>query len=72
MPNVRIVFVICACGAGVKMKTIIVEGNIGAGKSTLLHVIQRYLDVHVLFEPIDMWQNIDSKYNLLEQFYSVK
>lgn len=46
-----------------------VEGNVGAGKSTLLNIIKKHLDVVVVSEPCDQWQDIEG-YNLLDAFYS--
>ncbi len=46
----------------------ILEGNIGAGKSTFLRILQDYLPVQVLFEPLQDWQNVDGE-NLLDRFY---
>jgi deoxyadenosine/deoxycytidine kinase len=47
----------------------IIEGNIGAGKSTLVSLIQKQLDVHVIFEPHDQWQAVGGTENLLDRFY---
>lgn len=52
-------------------KAIIVEGNIGAGKSTFLRLINDLLDVHVVYEPHDQWQDIGGE-NLLDAFYKDK
>jgi deoxyadenosine/deoxycytidine kinase len=46
----------------------IVEGNIGAGKSTFLRLLTQYLDVHIVPEPHEKWQNVGG-HNLLENFY---
>jgi deoxyadenosine/deoxycytidine kinase len=51
-------------------KRLIVEGNIGAGKSTFLRVIQSHLDLEVIFEPHEQWQNVGEGDNLLELFYN--
>lgn len=51
------------------MKTLIVEGNIGAGKSTLLHILKQYLQVNIVYEPLDMWQHVTDDQNLLDCFY---
>src|SRR5579885_2375693 len=48
---------------------LIVEGNIGAGKSTFLKMIQDFLDVQLIYEPHQQWQNVGGE-NLLERFYS--
>ena len=47
---------------------IIVEGNIGAGKSTFLTILQKNLDLEIIFEPTDKWK-IGEQNNLLELFY---
>lgn len=52
-------------------KAIIVEGNIGAGKSTFLRLIKDLLDVQVVYEPHEQWQNIGGE-NLLDSFYRDK
>ena len=45
-----------------------VEGNIGAGKSTFLRLIEQWLDVQVVFEPHQKWQEVGGE-NLLDEFY---
>lgn len=45
-----------------------VEGNIGSGKSTFLKKISESLDLSIIFEPAEKWQNIQS-HNLLDEFY---
>lgn len=50
-------------------KAIIVEGNIGAGKSTFLRLIHELLDVQVVYEPHEQWQNVGGE-NLLDAFYT--
>ena len=52
-------------------KAIIVEGNIGAGKSTFLRLIKDLLDVQVVYEPHEQWQDIDGE-NILDSFYKDK
>jgi deoxyadenosine/deoxycytidine kinase len=47
----------------------IVEGNIGSGKSTFLRIMNKLLKIPVLFEPLERWQSIDGKYNILQKFY---
>jgi deoxyadenosine/deoxycytidine kinase len=47
---------------------IIVEGNIGAGKSTFLRVLQKNLDLEIIFEPTEKWK-VGEQNNLLELFY---
>lgn len=44
------------------------EGNIGVGKSTFLKILESDLDISTVFEPVDLWQNING-HNLLEHFY---
>lgn len=48
---------------------IIVEGNVGAGKSTFLKIVQKYLDVGLVFEPHEQWQKVADVGNLLDLFY---
>jgi len=48
--------------------TLCIEGNVGVGKSTFLAFLQKHLDVDLLFEPNELWQDVDG-YNLLEQFF---
>lgn len=55
--------------SGVAPKSFIVEGNIGAGKSTFLKIIQKHLDVQVVFEPHEKWQKVIDGQNLLDKFY---
>lgn len=50
-------------------KVFILEGNIGAGKSTFLDLIGKNLDVDIIFEPADKWQNVGTAGNLLDLFY---
>lgn len=52
-------------------KVIIVEGNIGAGKSTFLRLINDLLDVQVVYEPHEQWQDINGE-NILDSFYKDK
>ncbi len=47
---------------------IMIEGNVGVGKSTFLNYLHQNLNVDVVFEPNELWQNVDG-YNLLEQFF---
>ncbi len=54
---------------GLGPKSFIVEGNIGAGKSTFLKIIQNNLDVQVVFEPHEKWQEVVDGHNLLDKFY---
>lgn len=48
---------------------LMIEGNIGAGKSTFLKILKKHLDVDIIFEPTDKWQNLDDQNNLLNLFY---
>lgn len=53
-----------------KRRYFIVEGNIGAGKSTFIKMLVRYLNIQVVLEPHEQWQNIGEKGdNLLDLFY---
>lgn len=45
-----------------------IEGNIGSGKSTFLKKISDLFTIPLLFEPCDLWQNING-HNLLNEFY---
>lgn len=47
---------------------VIIEGNVGVGKSTFLNYLSQHLDVDVIFEPNQLWQDVDG-HNLLEQFF---
>lgn len=48
--------------------TIFVEGNVGVGKSTFLHFLKDNLGLHVLYEPNQLWQDVDGN-DVLEQFF---
>lgn len=48
---------------------IMIEGNMGAGKTTFLRLLQKHLDVDVIFEPTDKWQSHSDENNLLNLFY---
>jgi len=39
--------------------TVAVEGNVGSGKSTLLEYFQKYPDMAVYPEPVDVWTNLN-------------
>ena len=54
---------------GSNQKCIIVEGNIGAGKTTFLKIVEKYLNLQIVYEPLDKWQNVNGTENLLAQFY---
>lgn len=53
----------------IEKKSFIVDGNIGAGKSTFLKLIKKYLNVQIVLEPHEQWQNVGGTHNLLEKFY---
>ena len=47
-----------------------VEAAIGTGKSTLLRLLaEEEPSWHFVQEPVDIWQAVDGKFNLLEAFY---
>lgn len=46
----------------------VVEGNIGSGKSTFLKILNQYLNMQVIYEPHQRWQNVDGE-NILDYFY---
>ncbi|KAJ8933209.1 hypothetical protein NQ314_014156 [Rhamnusium bicolor] len=48
--------------------TVIVEGNIGSGKTTFLNHFNKYDNVAMFAEPIEMWRNCNG-YNLLDLMY---
>lgn len=50
-------------------KHLIIEGNIGAGKSTFLKIVNSYLDIEPVVEPVKKWQQV-GEHNLLDKFYS--
>ncbi len=52
-----------------QIKSLVVEGNIGAGKSTFLNILKDSLNVQVVYEPHEKWQNIGGTQNLLDMFY---
>ena len=47
---------------------IIIEGNVGVGKSTFLNYLSKNLDIDVIFEPNQLWQDVEG-HNLLEKFF---
>jgi deoxyadenosine/deoxycytidine kinase len=47
----------------------ILEGNIGAGKSTFLKIIGSKLNLSVIQEPVNIWQDMGGAGNLLNLFY---
>lgn len=51
------------------LQSLIVEGNIGAGKSTFLRILEKRLQVQVVYEPHEAWQSVGGE-NLLDRFYS--
>jgi len=52
-----------------KNKLLIVEGNIGAGKSTILKILGGVLNVSIIPEPTEKWQNVKDGHNVLDLFY---
>lgn len=48
--------------------TVIIEGNIGSGKTTFLQHFEKYKDVCVLSEPVEMWRDC-AGHNLLANLY---
>lgn len=48
--------------------TVLVEGNIGCGKTTFLNHFNKFDNVCVLSEPVDMWRNLNG-HNLLDLMY---
>lgn len=51
-----------------KLQMLVIEGNVGVGKSTFLKYLQKNLNADVIYEPNELWQNVDG-YNLLNQFF---
>lgn len=51
------------------MAFFVVEGNIGAGKSTFLRHMGRYLNAQLVFEPTQLWCDVNGE-NLLDAFYA--
>merc|ERR1712029_595724 len=49
--------------------TISVEGSVGAGKSTLLKYFEKYPEIGVYTEPLDIWQNLNGT-NFLDLAYN--
>lgn len=49
-------------------KMIFIEGNVGVGKTTFLRFLHGLLTEHVLYEPNEMWQDIEG-YDLLGEFF---
>jgi deoxyadenosine/deoxycytidine kinase len=47
----------------------ILEGNIGAGKSTFLKIIRSKLNLSIIQEPANKWQDMEGSGNLLNLFY---
>ncbi|CAH1119561.1 unnamed protein product [Phaedon cochleariae] len=48
--------------------TVAVEGNVGSGKTTFLNHFNKYENVAVFAEPIELWRDCDG-YNLLDLMY---
>ncbi|MBD3273382.1 AAA family ATPase [Candidatus Dependentiae bacterium] len=55
--------------SGLKKMLLIIEGNIGAGKSTFLKILKKHLDLDIIHEPTNKWQNISEDGNILDLFY---
>ncbi len=48
----------------------IIEGNIGSGKSTFLKMLNKYLNIQMVLEPLEQWQSIGGDGdNLFDLFY---
>lgn len=47
---------------------VVIEGNVGVGKSTFLNYLKQHLNIDVMYEPNQLWQDVDG-HNLLEQFF---
>ncbi len=56
-------------GAGAQ-RYFVVEGNIGSGKSTFLKMLNQYLNIQIVFEPLEQWQNVIEGEDLLDYFYT--
>ncbi|MFH1461328.1 MAG: deoxynucleoside kinase [bacterium] len=52
-----------------KKMLLIVEGNMGAGKSTFLSILKNRLNLDIIYEPTDKWQQVGADGNLLDLFY---
>src|SRR5271157_3713661 len=50
-------------------KLLVIEGNIGAGKTTLLNILHKKLNVAIIPEPLNRWQEDNPEENLLNLFY---
>merc|ERR1712121_26045 len=48
---------------------VLVEGNVASGKSTFLKIMEKYPEVQVYPEPVELWQKV-GKQNLLHDMYS--
>ncbi|KAL3290123.1 hypothetical protein HHI36_023489 [Cryptolaemus montrouzieri] len=59
---------ICAESRKSRPFTVIVEGNIGCGKTTFLNYFQKYNNICVLSEPIELWRDCRG-HNLLGHMY---
>lgn len=51
-----------------KFPMIVVEGNVGVGKSTFLNFLKKHLDAYLIYEPNQLWQDVEG-HDLLEQFF---
>lgn len=54
---------------GLKPYTVAVEGNIGSGKTTFITHFNKFNNVALFSEPIEMWRNC-SGHNLLVSIYN--
>lgn len=43
--------------------TIFIEGNTGSGKTSLLNYLEKFEDIAVLKEDVDVWTNFHVKLN---------
>lgn len=48
--------------------SILVEGNIGVGKSTFLKQFERNMNIEIIYEPIEMWRDLNGS-NILDLMY---
>ncbi len=49
-------------------KTVYLEGNIGSGKATFLALLEQHLSVQALYEPVELWQQVQG-IDLLDIFF---
>lgn len=55
-------------GVEAKFLTLSIEGGAGAGKSTLLEILEKEMQVTVIQEAFDAWNDINGKGNLFQSF----